>query len=57
MHRFSISEQDATIDKLNNFIMEAFELNDMSKFKKKYEDPEGDLITCMTKHFLNLIRN
>jgi len=48
MHRFSISEKDATIDELNKFIKEAFELNDMNKFKKKYEDPEGDLITLKT---------
>lgn len=47
MHRFSIPENDATIEKLNNFIIEAFELDDISKFKKKYEDPDGDLITCM----------
>lgn len=48
-HRFSIDESELTIEKLNETMIEVFEKKNIVKFQKKYQDPDGDMITLQTK--------
>lgn len=47
IHRFSLPSEDLSISKLDEVLLKVFERKFVVKFIKKYQDPEGDLITCM----------
>lgn len=48
-HRFSIPESELTIEKLNETMVEVFQKKNIPKFQKKYQDPDGDMITLQSK--------